>query len=74
MTELEKALNGEDFNSRDPEIQQFQNQVKEMWHEYNHLSPNDPKKKEILKELVTGYNDYVFIEPQLNVYLEKYSF
>lgn len=71
MTELEKALNGEDFNSRDPEIQQFQNQVKEMWHEYNHLSPNDPKKKEILKELVTGYNDYVFIEPQFKCVFGK---
>lgn len=71
MTELEKALNGEDFNSRDPEIQQFQNRVKEMWHEYNHLSPNDPKKKEILKELVTGYNDYVFIEPQFKCVFGK---
>lgn len=62
MTELEKALSGHPYNSRDEEIMEFQAQVKRACHEFNHLPPNDPKCNEILSTLVSGYNPYVFVE------------
>lgn len=72
MTELEKALNGENFNSRDEEIRKYQENVQELFYEYNHLRPSEnDRKKEILKELVNGYNDYVFIEPNFKCVFGK---
>lgn len=72
MTELEKAFNGEAFNQRDQEIQEHQNKVKNMCYEYNNLRPDDEeRKKEILKDLVTGYNDYLFIEPNFRCVFGK---
>ncbi len=62
MTELEKALSGEQFDRRDKEVFLFQSKVKDMLHELHFLKPSDPKRTEIIKELVTGYNQYVFIE------------
>ncbi len=62
MTELEKALAGEAFSRRDPEVAAFQMKVKEMLYEFNSLKPSDPQRTEIIKNLVTGYNQYVFIE------------
>ncbi len=62
MTELEKALSGESFSRRDQEVIAFQMKVKELLYELNHTRPNDLKRTEIIKELVTGYNPYVFIE------------
>lgn len=62
MTELEKALSGEQFNRRDAEVAAFQAKVKDLIYDFNHARPNDPKRTEIIKELVTGYNQYVFIE------------
>ena len=61
MTELEKALSGEQFDRRDREVFLFQSKVKDMLHELHFLKPSDPKRTEIIKELVTGYNQYVFI-------------
>ena len=62
MTELEKALSGEQFNRRDAEVVAFQMKVKELLYEFNHAKPSDPKRAELINELVTGYNQYVFIE------------
>lgn len=62
MTELEKALNGEDYNTRDGEVVRFQARVKNLCHEFNSLMPDDQKRNDIISELVTGYNPYVFIE------------
>ena len=62
MTELEKALNGIPYDSRDAGINEFQFGVKKACHEFNHLPPDDPKRTEILSELVSGYNPYVFVE------------
>lgn len=62
MRELEKALSGLPFNRRDQEIILFQSKVKEMLYDFNNLRPSDPKKNDIIKELVSGYNQYVFIE------------
>ena len=63
MTELEKALSGVPYDSRDAEVNEFQLQVKRACHEFNHLLPDDPRRAEILAGLVTGYNPYVFVEP-----------
>lgn len=62
MTELEKALNGESFDSRDQEVMEFQFQVKKACHEFNHAMPDAPKRSVILSKLVSGYSQYVFIE------------
>lgn len=62
MTELEKALSGKSFDRRAKDVCIFQSKVKDMCFEFNHTKPSDPKRTEIIKELVTGYNQYVFIE------------
>lgn len=61
MKELEKALRGEPYNSRDEEITRFQSEVKMMCHTFNQLPPDSPKRSEILASLVSGYNPYVFV-------------
>ena len=40
MTELEKALSGEQFNRRYAEVIAFQNRVKDMCFEFNHTLPS----------------------------------
>lgn len=62
MTELEKAFAGEYFNRQDKEVMAFQMKVKKLLHEFNYAEPDDLRRTEIIKELVTGYNQYVFIE------------
>ena len=62
MTELEKALSGEQFSRRDAEVVAFQSRVKDLCFEFNTTIPSSPRRSEILKELVTGYNQYVFVE------------
>ena len=62
MTELEKALAGEAFDRRNAEVRAFQSGVKDLCFEFNHARPFDPRRTEIVKELVSGYNPYVFIE------------
>lgn len=62
MTELQKALNGKPFDRRDAEIRAFQSKVKDLCFEFNHTKPSDEKRTELLKELVSGYNPYVFVE------------
>lgn len=62
MTELDKALAGEPFDRRDKDVYLFQSKVKDMLYELNNLKPSDPKRTDIIKELVSGYNEYVFIE------------
>ena len=62
MTDLEKALSGEQFSRRDGEVRAFQAKVKDLLWEFNSLKPSDVKRTEIIKELVSGYNQYVFIE------------
>ena len=62
MTELEKALSGEQFSRRDPEVVAFQSKVKDLCFEFNNSVPSSPRRNEILSELVEGYNEYLFIE------------
>lgn len=62
MTEIEKALSGKAFDRRAEDIRAFQSKVKDLCFEFNHTIPSNPRRAEIIKELVTGYNPYVFIE------------
>ena len=71
MTELEKALNGEDYNTRDTEVQKHQEKVQNMCYDYNNIKLDKEKRREILKELVSGYNEYVFIEPNFRCVIGK---
>ena len=52
MTELEKALSGEQFSRRDAEVVAFQNRVKDLCFEFNYTIPSSPRRREILSELV----------------------
>ena len=71
MTELEKAFAGEQFSSRDEEVARHMAKVKDLCFEFNHTKPSDPKRNEIIRELVTGYNQYVFIESGFNCVIGK---
>lgn len=62
MTELEKALCGEQFSRRDPEVIAFQNRIKDLCFEFNGTAPSSPRRREILSDLVEGYNEYLFVE------------
>ncbi|MBQ6322604.1 MAG: hypothetical protein IJI24_07000 [Lachnospiraceae bacterium] len=62
MTELEKAFSGEQFNSLAEDVCAFQMKVKDLCFEFNHTLPSDKRRNDIIRELVTGYNPYVFIE------------
>ena len=62
MTELEKALNGEQFSRRDAEVAAHMAKVKDLCFEFNTTKPSDPRRTKIIRDLVTGYNQYVFIE------------
>lgn len=62
MTELEKAFAGESFDRRDGEVVEYQAKVKKLLYDFNRARPNDPERAEIIKQLVTGYSEWVFIE------------
>lgn len=62
MKELEKALAGLPYDSRSKEIADYQLQVKKACYTLDQLPPDDPRRQEILANLVSGYNPYVFIE------------
>lgn len=71
MTELEKALRGEPYDSRDGEVASFQAQVQKLCHSFNSLPPADPERREILASLVTGYSNSVYIETGFQCVLGK---
>ncbi|MFR0540249.1 sugar O-acetyltransferase [Lactobacillus delbrueckii] len=71
MTELEKALAGEQFDRRAVDVREFQSHVKDLCFDFNNTRPSDPKRAKIVEELVTGYNPYVFIESGFNCVFGK---
>ena len=71
MTELEKAFAGEQFDRRDGEVARHMAKVKDLCFEFNSIKPSDPKRNKIVEELVTGYNQYVFIESGFNCVIGK---
>lgn len=62
MSELEKALHGLPYDSRDEGIKIFQDAAKKKCFALNHMEPDDPCRNDIMQSLVSGYNPYVFIE------------
>ena len=49
MTELQKALSGEQFNRRDEEVRNFQSKVKDLCFDFNHTGPSESKRNYIIK-------------------------
>lgn len=62
MSELDKALHGLPYDSRDEGVMAFQMGVKKKCHVLNQMDPEDPQRNAVIESLVTGYNPYIFIE------------
>lgn len=62
MSELKKALSGQEYDVRSQEVRDFQLKVKQLCHDYNRANPGSHEKTEILSQLVSGYNDQIYIE------------
>ena len=63
MTEKEKMLNGECYNSRDPELIALYHKARKLLKDYNTLSSELMTERQgILKELFGGLGDGVWIE------------
>lgn len=62
LTELEKAFAGLPFDRRDKEVFAWQAKVKKLCRALNTMEPDDPERNKIIEQLITGYNQYVFIE------------
>ncbi|PRY88136.1 sugar O-acetyltransferase [Mongoliibacter ruber] len=63
MTEREKLLNGDFYNSRDTELLEMYHQSKELIQKWQNLSSRDDLgKMEILKELLGSVGEGVWIE------------
>jgi len=62
LTEKEKMLNGKFYDPMDEDLLQDRRRARELLHEFNHLTPdNGKRKKEIIQELFgkTGTNPYL---------------
>lgn len=62
MTEKEKMLHGETYNSRDPELLALYWNAREILHEFNQSGPN-PDRMEILRKLLPHTATDVWVEP-----------
>ncbi len=63
MTEKEKMLNGENYNSRDPELLQQYHKARALLKRYNHLDSQELQEREsILQSLFNACGDRVWIE------------
>ena len=63
MTEKEKMLNGDFYNSRDRELLKMYHRARKLMQAYNHLdSENGDERKKILEELLGKVDPGVWIE------------
>ncbi|MEM8928190.1 MAG: sugar O-acetyltransferase [Bacteroidota bacterium] len=63
MTEKEKMLNGEHYNSRDPELLQQYHKARALLKRYNNLDSRELQEREsILQSLLDDCGDEVWIE------------
>ncbi|SFR52175.1 maltose O-acetyltransferase [Robiginitalea myxolifaciens] len=63
MTEKQKMLNGELYDSRDPEILKMYHKARRLGAEYNSLdSENFERRQQILQELLGSVGEKVWIE------------
>jgi len=63
VTEKEKMLNGENYNSRDPELLQQYHKARSLLKRYNNLDSRELKEREsILRSLFESCGDGVWIE------------
>ena len=67
MTEREKMLKGELYNSFDPELVEMRKEARLLTEKYDNSSiENAEERKAILKELLGSCSDDVYIEPTFN--------
>ena len=62
MTNLEKMLNGKIYDGSDKEIQAIAKKAHHLCHLYNSLEDTDPKRKEILKELLPNAKGNIYLQ------------
>ena len=63
MTEKEKMLRGENYNSRDPELIELYHKARRLLLEYNNLdSKNLQRREEILIDMLGSKGEGVWIE------------
>ncbi len=72
MSEKEKMLNGEAYNSRDSELIAMYHKARKLMKELNNLDSFETVKKDkILSELLGFKGDNVWIEPPFFVIMAK---
>ncbi len=67
MTELEKMTQGLAYNAFDPEIQALQKKQMALLESFNALGQRDPKRREVLHELMPLAHRRVYFRGPLNV-------
>lgn len=63
MTEKEKMLEGKIYDPSDCELAYLREKAHKLTFEFNKLSEFDPKRKEILNELIPNNNDVCLVGP-----------
>lgn len=64
MTEKEKMMGGQQYDSRDPELLRMSLRARRLFNAYNQLDPGNPIERErILSELLGAVGSGVWIEP-----------
>lgn len=64
MTEREKMIKGEIYNSMDPELLELKKEARLLTEEFNNTSyENLEKRTEVLRKLLGGCGENVYIEP-----------
>ena len=62
MTEKEKMLNGEFYDPNDAELVELRKKSHRLSFEYNSLMEDDPKRAEILSDLMPGVPESVYLQ------------
>lgn len=73
MTEKEKLLAGKIYDQMDPELVQIRNQAHALCQQFNALSDLDPKRNEILKELLGNIEETAFIQGPIQFDYGKFT-
>lgn len=73
MTESEKALNGEIFDTRDKELFLLKQNTHKLCMEYNTLDEHDPRRNEIIKEMFNKVGEKVYFRGPINVTIGKHT-
>lgn len=73
MTESEKALKGEIFDTRDKELFTMKQKTHKLCMEYNTLDEFNPRRNEIIKEMFNKVGEKVYFRGPINVTIGKHT-